>query len=77
MHFLLSENYLSLKSGTVAISTPKKQGKDNPGEEGTFTKEKTGPIVALRRPPQLPPVLGPLVALSLSETCSGRDSNDE
>lgn len=66
-----------LKSGTVATSLPKKQENNNTGEEGPITKEKNGPIVAFSRPPPLPPVLGPLVALSLLETWSSRDSNDD
>jgi hypothetical protein len=61
----------------VATSTPKKQGNNNPGEEGPITKEKNDPIVALSRPPRLPPVLGPLVALSLFDTWSSRDGNDD
>ncbi|KAK7860688.1 hypothetical protein CFP56_033180 [Quercus suber] len=63
--------------GTVATSTPKKRGNNNSGEEGPVTKEKNDPIVAFSRPPPLPPVLGPLVALSLLETWSSRDSNDD
>ncbi|KAK7860756.1 hypothetical protein CFP56_033175 [Quercus suber] len=62
---------------TVATSTPKKRGNNNSGEEGPVTKEKNDPIVAFSRPPPLPPVLGPLVALSLLETWSSRDSNDD
>lgn len=63
--------------GSVTTSTPKKQGYHNPGEEGPITKEKNDPIVALSRPPRLPPVLGPLVALSLLDVWSSNDSKDD
>lgn len=66
-----------LKSGTLATSMPKKQGNNNHGEEGLVTKEKNDLIVALSTPPRLPPVLGPLVALSLFDTWSSHDSNDD
>ncbi|KAH7513888.1 uncharacterized protein LOC107430187 [Ziziphus jujuba] len=63
--------------GNAATSTPKKQRNNEPGEErGPVTKEKDVPVVAFSRPPPLPPVVGPLVLLSLLETWSGRDGND-
>lgn len=64
-------------TGNVASTTTKKQGKDVYTEEGTAAKEKADPIVAFSRPPQLPPFLGPLIALSLLETWSSRDGNDD
>ncbi|BBH03389.1 hypothetical protein Prudu_014246 [Prunus dulcis] len=42
--------------GTVATSTPKRQGNNiDPGEGGLVAKQKTEPIVAFSRPPPLPP----------------------
>lgn len=64
------------KLGAAAASMPKKQI-DNDVGEGQIMKEKADPIVALSKPPPLPPVLGPLVVLSLLETCFSRDSSDD
>ncbi|XP_024031639.1 uncharacterized protein LOC112094579 [Morus notabilis] len=63
--------------GIVATTTSKKQGMDVSLEEGTATKEKADPIVAFSRPPPLPPFLGPLIALSLLESWSSHDGNDD
>ncbi|KAM1025022.1 hypothetical protein ACFX14_038120 [Malus domestica] len=63
--------------GTLVSSTPKKLGNNDNGEGGIVTKEKTEPMVAFSRPPPLPPVFGPLLLLSLLETWSSRDSNDD
>ncbi|KAB2608659.1 hypothetical protein D8674_011827 [Pyrus ussuriensis x Pyrus communis] len=63
--------------GTLASSTPKKLGNYDNAEGETVTKEKTEPMVAFSRPPPLPPVFGPLLLLSLLETWSSRDSNDD
>ncbi|KAF8027655.1 hypothetical protein BT93_E0535 [Corymbia citriodora subsp. variegata] len=60
--------------GILTSSTPLKQGKSNSGMPDSG--EKTEPIVAFSRPPPLPPVLGPLVLLSLFEWNS-RDGNDD
>ncbi|XP_059642901.1 uncharacterized protein LOC132284790 [Cornus florida] len=62
--------------GIVATSTPKKQENNDVGE-GHVTVDKADPIVAFSKPPPLPPVLGPIVVLSLFETWSSRDSSDD
>lgn len=61
---------------TVGIMTPKKQANDDAGE-AQIKAEKIEPLVAFSRPPPVPPFLGPLVALSLLESWSSRDSNDD
>ncbi|OAY56459.1 uncharacterized protein LOC110608657 [Manihot esculenta] len=63
--------------GTVATSTPKKQEINDSGGGRRVLNEKTDPIVAFSRPPPLPPVLGPLMALSLFEMWSSHDSGDD
>ncbi|CAK9156588.1 unnamed protein product [Ilex paraguariensis] len=63
--------------GTMATTMSKKQANTNAGEEGQIAKDKADPIVALSRPPPVPPVLGPLVALTLLETWSSWDSSDD
>ncbi|XP_025015875.1 uncharacterized protein LOC112537570 [Ricinus communis] len=60
----------------VATITPKKHENNDFGE-GRRLNEKTDPIVAFSRPPQLPPVFGPLVALSLFEMWSSHDGDDD
>ncbi|GAV76119.1 hypothetical protein CFOL_v3_19594 [Cephalotus follicularis] len=63
---------------TLATSTPKKEGSNDSRDGGSMTNEKTDPIVAFGKPPpSVPPVLGPLVALSLLQTWSGRDCDNE
>ncbi|XP_038687305.1 uncharacterized protein LOC119986707 isoform X2 [Tripterygium wilfordii] len=61
--------------GAMTISIPRKQGDNDSGVGGVVTKEKIGPIVAYSRPPPLPPVVGPLLALSLFEMWSSRDDD--
>lgn len=63
--------------GILATSTPKKQDKNESGEIGLATKEMIDPIVAYSRPPPLPPVIGPLVALSLLDTWWNRKADDD
>ncbi|KAI4326911.1 hypothetical protein L6164_019430 [Bauhinia variegata] len=63
--------------GTVATSAPKKQEDNKSDKGGLVTKEKMDPIVTFTRPPPLPPLLGPLVAISLLETWSSRDTDDD
>uniref|UniRef100_A0A7N0UR32 Uncharacterized protein n=1 Tax=Kalanchoe fedtschenkoi TaxID=63787 RepID=A0A7N0UR32_KALFE len=63
--------------GIVATSSPKKQESHTTGEEKAGMTERPDPIVAFCRPPPLPPVFGPLVALSLLEAWTSRDNNDE
>lgn len=62
----------------VTTTTPKERG-NNQGlrEEGNATKEKVDQIVTFSKPPPVPPVFGPLVALSVFETWYSRDSNDD
>ncbi|GKV23160.1 hypothetical protein SLEP1_g32925 [Rubroshorea leprosula] len=63
--------------GTVFTTTPKKLVENNDSKEaGAISNGKTDPIVAFSRPPPIPPFLGPLVALSLLEMWSSRDSDD-
>lgn len=65
-----------LETGILATTTPKKQENNESGEMGLATKEMVDPIVTFGRPPPLPPVIGPLVALSLLESwwnCSAED----
>nr|GMC98071.1 uncharacterized protein LOC105158209 [Ipomoea batatas] len=45
--------------------------------EGQIEKENHDPVVAFSRPPPLPPFIGPLVALSLLQSWSKRDGNDD
>ncbi|KAK3016208.1 hypothetical protein RJ639_006210 [Escallonia herrerae] len=58
----------------VGILTPKKQSNQ---DVGVITMEKADVIAALSKPPPLPPVVGPLVALSLLQAWSSRDHSDE
>ncbi|KAK0587272.1 hypothetical protein LWI29_020309 [Acer saccharum] len=62
--------------GKLATSTPKKHANNDSTEGVPITKVKAEPIVAYRKPPPLPPVIGPLVALSMLETLSSRDGDD-
>ncbi|KAF7828237.1 uncharacterized protein G2W53_019401 [Senna tora] len=57
-----------------ATSIPKKQA-NNEGE--IIRKENIDPIVAFSRPPPFPPIVGPLVALTLLETWFENDADDE
>ncbi|XP_050229893.1 uncharacterized protein LOC126678997 [Mercurialis annua] len=61
--------------GTMATVTPRKQENEYKGGRGL--NEKTDPIVAFSRPPPLPPVVGPLLALSFFETWSSREGGDD
>ncbi|KAK3227839.1 hypothetical protein Dsin_007733 [Dipteronia sinensis] len=63
--------------GKLATSTPKKHANNDATEGEPITKVKAEPIVAYSKPPPLPPVIGPLVALSLLETLSSRDGDDD
>lgn len=54
---------------------PKKPLKNDAGEV-TIVKEKVDPIVAFSKPPPVPPVIGPLVVLSLLDSYFSRDSDD-
>ncbi|XP_059276255.1 uncharacterized protein LOC132030577 [Lycium ferocissimum] len=61
----------------VGTMTPKKLANDDAGEARINAEENIGPLVAFSRPPPIPPFLGPLVALSLLQSWSKRDSNDD
>ncbi|TXG50555.1 hypothetical protein EZV62_023079 [Acer yangbiense] len=63
--------------GKLATSTPKKHVNNDSTEGVPITKVKAEPIVAYSKPPPLPPVIGPLVALSLLETLSSRNGDDD
>ncbi|CAJ2650667.1 hypothetical protein L195_g028185 [Trifolium pratense] len=63
--------------GILATLTPKKQENNESGEMGLASKEMADPIVAYSRPPPLPPVIGPLVALSLLDTWWNRSRDDD
>ncbi|KAL6651254.1 hypothetical protein ACP70R_010179 [Stipagrostis hirtigluma subsp. patula] len=61
---------------TMTVSTPQRHEKENNSSESVITKdENVEPLVAFGRPPPVPPVLGPLVVLSLFEMSSGDDDN--
>lgn len=60
-----------------AITTPQRHGNENTSSESVVTKdENVEPLVAFSRPPPLPPVLGPLVVLSVFEMSSGGGDED-
>ncbi|KAF4401688.1 hypothetical protein G4B88_000736 [Cannabis sativa] len=63
--------------GTLSSTTTKKQGKDVTSSGGTLKEKPENPIAIFSRPPPLPPVLGPFIVLSLMETWSTRDGNDD
>lgn len=58
----------------MTTSAPKKQEDNNLGE-GSTADDNTEPILAFNKPP-LPPILGPLVALSLLELGSSGSDKD-
>jgi len=59
-----------LETGLLTTSTPKKQEEN----EASKTRIKLAdPIVAYSKPPPLPPVIGPLVVLSLLGSTDERD----
>ncbi|XP_019446386.1 PREDICTED: uncharacterized protein LOC109349834 [Lupinus angustifolius] len=64
-------------AGILATLTPKKQENNEFSEMGLATKEIVDPVVAFSKPPPLPPVLGPLVALSLLETWWKGSADDD
>ncbi|KAK4728791.1 hypothetical protein R3W88_021779 [Solanum pinnatisectum] len=70
------KNIFPSGSRIVGTMTPKKQANDDAGE-AQMKAENIEPLVAFSRPPPVPPFLGPLVALSLLESWSTRDSNDD
>ncbi|KAK1419133.1 hypothetical protein QVD17_28291 [Tagetes erecta] len=62
-----------LKTSWVATLTPKKIKDDGFENKEQMKKEEIDPIVTFSKPPPVPPVLGPLVLLSLWETWSTPD----
>ncbi|KAL1834782.1 hypothetical protein ACET3Z_004433 [Daucus carota] len=68
-------NPIRVKWGAKAISVPKKPLNNDAGEV-MIVKEKVDPIVAFSKPPPLPPVIGPLVVLSLLDSYFSRDNDD-
>ncbi|XP_021754218.1 uncharacterized protein LOC110719563 [Chenopodium quinoa] len=63
--------------GIVPSLEPKKNGNEDSGKaRKTIADEKAAdPIVAFSRPPPLPPIFGPLVALTMLDSWSKQDSN--
>ncbi|XBI57594.1 hypothetical protein VPH35_038959 [Triticum aestivum] len=60
----------------MTITTPKKHEKEiSPTESALPKDENVEPLVAFSRPPPLPPVLGPLIALSLFQTSSSDEDS--
>ncbi|KAM0069930.1 hypothetical protein Hdeb2414_s0001g00007331 [Helianthus debilis subsp. tardiflorus] len=68
-------NINPVKPSWVATLTPKKVKDDGFEKTQEMKKEEVDPIVTFSKPPPVPPVLGPLVLLSLWETWSTRDDN--
>ncbi|KAI3691804.1 hypothetical protein L6452_31606 [Arctium lappa] len=65
-----------VNASRVASLTPKKKLEDDDFEKKEeMKKEEADPIVTFSKPPPIPPVLGPLVLLSLWETWS--DDNEK
>ncbi|CAA0838182.1 Unknown protein [Striga hermonthica] len=56
--------------------TPRKQSNDD-ASEARVEKEKVEPITTFSRPPPFSPFLGSLVALSMLQSWSKRDNNDD
>ncbi|KAL8238828.1 hypothetical protein R6Q59_015402 [Mikania micrantha] len=67
-----SKNIYPVKTSWVATLTPKKVKDDGFGKKEHMKKE-VEPVVTFGKPPPVPPVLGPLVLLSLWETWSTPD----
>ncbi|XP_054825395.1 uncharacterized protein LOC129322952 [Prosopis cineraria] len=61
--------------GMMATSPHKKKANNEFSEEKPITKEDIDPVVTVSRPPPFPPVLGPLVALTLLETGFNGDAD--
>ncbi|KMT12045.1 hypothetical protein BVRB_5g100040 [Beta vulgaris subsp. vulgaris] len=65
--------------GIAPTLEPKKNGNEESCKARRTVSDEKGadPIVAFSRPPPLPPILGPLVALSFLDTLSKQDNNDD
>lgn len=63
----------------MATTIPKKQKRNESrvGGVNVDPKEKADPIVVFSGPPPLPPVIGPLIVLSLLDNWSIRDGSDD
>ncbi|KAL5214755.1 hypothetical protein ABZP36_003907 [Zizania latifolia] len=62
----------------MTVTTPHKNGKENNSSDSVLTKdENIEPLVAFSRPPPLPPVLGPLIMLSLFDMSTGSDEDNK
>ncbi|KAH6777544.1 hypothetical protein C2S52_006991 [Perilla frutescens var. hirtella] len=66
----------SSKGRWVGTMSPRKQTNED-GGGACIEKEKVEPIVTFSRPPPLPPVLGPLVAISMLESWNTKDNNGD
>ncbi|KAK9067965.1 hypothetical protein SSX86_012076 [Deinandra increscens subsp. villosa] len=64
-----------VKTSWVGTLTPKKIKDDGFEKKEEMKKVEVDPIVTFSKLPPVPPVLGPLVLLSLWETWSTRDEN--
>ena len=73
----ITDDHILAKLGTVANSTRKKQEGNASAETVLVPNEKMDPIVAFSRPPPLPPVFGPVIALSFFEMWSSHDGDDD
>ncbi|MED6203583.1 hypothetical protein PIB30_000666 [Stylosanthes scabra] len=64
--------------GILGSLTPKKQDKNESCGEMSLAanKDMVDPIAAFSRPPPLPPVIGPLLLLSLLDSWWNRDGDD-
>lgn len=69
-------NNVIMSFGTVGTMMPRRQVNDD-AWGGRVEKENHDPVVAFSRPPPLSPFIGPLVALSLLQSWSKRDGNDD
>ncbi|KAJ0048065.1 hypothetical protein Pint_15112 [Pistacia integerrima] len=61
----------------VGTITPKKLVNNDSTVGGLIRKENAEPIAAFSKPPPIPPIIGPLVALSLLETWWSSDDDDD
>jgi hypothetical protein len=60
----------------MTITTPQKHEKEINSTKSVLPKDEDAePLVAFSRPPPMPPVLGPLIALSLFQTSSSDEDN--
>ena len=60
----------------MSVSIPNSLEKNKHEKAGAVMNDNVVPLVAFSRPPPLPPVLGPLLVLSLLEMGSSNDGSD-